>query len=86
MEAAAVEPHIQQPVLIRGRFRRRVIEQVFVDPILHFQPNLDLEEALLAEVEPLNAVQVYARKGIDELLVRVMPEDDTVALVEKELG
>ena len=85
-EARAVQPQVEQPVLLRrGRLEGR-IEQVAAGRVLLFEAHLERQGGVLVEAEQVNAREVQRAEGLFELALRVVPEDDAAAFLLETLS
>mgnify|MGYP006308986429 CR=1 FL=1 len=62
------------------------VEQVFSILIFQFQPDFELQRALLIQADEAHSVQIELGYQVHKLLVRVVPEDDTVAFSVEEVA
>jgi hypothetical protein len=85
-ERARVQAHVQQPILLRRRRWHRRVQQKAPGRILQLDTDLHAQRRLLIQPHQRDAIQVQLAEQRREFRVRVVPEDDAVAVLVEALG
>ena len=84
LEAATVEPDVEQPVVFLVGFRSGGVEQELAVGFVAFQANFRFERPDFIQPQYGDALQHQERQGVLEFPVGVVPEDDALAFFVEE--
>lgn len=84
LEAAAVEPDVEQPVVFVVRFGGGRVEQEFAVGFVAFQTNFRFERPDFIQPQRGDPIEIEERQGVLEFALGVVPADDAVPFFVEE--
>ena len=90
-EAAAVQPDVEQPVIVVVGFLGGCVEEKPAFGVVTFQAHLGFQPTDLIEADDLHRRMIEGQERqavheVDELLRWIMPEDDPLPCIDEEFG